>query len=72
MSRAKAFAVICGLAAFASTGVIARAEDTPLGARAEEAAPFFDEGVSAYGRGDFRAAALAFEEAYRRAARGAT
>lgn len=35
------------------------------------AAKFFAEGKSAYARGDNRAAALAFEEAYRRAPRGA-
>jgi hypothetical protein len=36
------------------------------------AARLFQEGAAAYARGDFRAAALSFEEAYRRAPRGAT
>jgi hypothetical protein len=36
------------------------------------ASSFFDEGASAYARGDYRAAALAFEEAYRRSPHGAT
>jgi hypothetical protein len=37
-----------------------------------DAAALFAEGASSYARGEFRAAALAFEEAYRRAPRGAT
>ncbi len=38
----------------------------------DTAAPFFRAGVAAYERGDSRAAALAFDEAYRRAPRPAT
>jgi hypothetical protein len=39
---------------------------------APDAAAFFEEGASAYSRGDYRAAALAFEEANRRVPSGST
>jgi hypothetical protein len=56
-----------GLLVVAAVSAVARAQ-----APSPDAAAFFEEGASAYARGDFRAAALAFEEANRRVHSGAT
>jgi hypothetical protein len=56
-----------GLLALALVPATARAQ-----APVRDAAAFFEEGASAYARGDFRAAALAFEEANRRVHSGST
>jgi hypothetical protein len=56
-----------GLLVVASVSALAQAQ-----APSPDAAALFEEGASAYARGDFRAAALAFEEANRRVHSGAT